>query len=72
MTQQEQIKSGLEILRAVADTIKELKQVPSGILYSQMMEHMELSTYDKIIGILKGAKLIREENHMLVWIGPGA
>lgn len=70
MTTKQQVESTIATLRAIADTIRELKQVPSGILYSQVMAHMDLATYQRIIEILKGSGLITELNQMLTWVGP--
>jgi hypothetical protein len=56
---------------AVAEAIEGLGRVPSGHLYAQLMGHMSLETYEKIIGVLIGAKMVRKEtSHELVWIGP--
>ena len=66
----EQIKSTMDTLRALADAIKELKQVPSGILYSQVMGYMSLGTYERCIGVLKCAGVVTESNHMLTWVEP--
>lgn len=70
MTTKEQVTATINTVRAVADAIRELKQVPSGILYSQVMGHMDLATYQRVIAVLKNAKLVSEMNHMLKWEGP--
>lgn len=54
----------------LAETIRDLKEVPSGHLYASVMNHMCLDTYNAYIGALKGAKLVKEEHHLLTWIGP--
>ena len=64
----QQVEGYLQTCRAVADAIRELKTVPSGHLYAQLMGHMSLDTYNQIIGVLKVAKLIKEENHLLIWL----
>jgi hypothetical protein len=65
-------KAALAITRAVADTIQALGSVPSGHLYAQLMGHMDIHTYDKIIGILTRGGLVKEDGfHRLTWIGPG-
>ena len=69
-TTKQQVAAALEAVRAVADAIRELKRVPSGHLYAQLMPLMDLATYDKIIGTLKGAGLVREEFHELIWVEP--
>lgn len=62
-----QAKAAIEIMRAIADTIRELKQVPSGHLYARVMGFMSLDRFNQIIAILKDAGLIEETNHLLVW-----
>jgi hypothetical protein len=64
-----QAKAAIGILTAVADTIRELKEVPSGHLYARVMGHLSLAQYEQVIGVLKGAGLIRVENHLISWVG---
>lgn len=64
-----QIHAALSVLRALADIIRELKQVPNGHLYARVMEHLTLQEYTAFIEKLKSSKLIKEENHVLIWIG---
>lgn len=63
-----QIRAAIETLRAVADAIKELKSVPSGHLYATLCGSLSLDQYNQVIGALKRAGLVREENHLLEWI----
>ena len=63
----EKQKAALEIIQAVADTIKELGSVPSGHLYAQLMGHLNLDQYNQIIGVLKSSGLVSESNHLLTW-----
>lgn len=69
MVQTEQEKAALQVIAAVADAIRELKEVPSGHLYAHLMGRMSLESYNKIISILKDAGMITERNHVLRWIG---
>jgi hypothetical protein len=67
----ERLKAGLKALQAVAEAIRELKQIPSGTLYAQLMGVMDLETYEHLIGTLKGAGLVSESQaHLLTWIEP--
>lgn len=68
----EQIKAALGAVQAIAETIREVGEVPSGVLYAQLVGVLpDLASYERILGILKGAKLVVEEtNHVLRWIGP--
>ena len=72
MTEQtkQMIGAELNLIRIVADAIREIGSVPSGQLYAYLMGHMSLSQYQSIIGTLKKAELVRESNNVLVWIGP--
>ncbi len=62
----------LKILMAVAETIREVGEAPSGPLYAGLMaQGCTLGQYQGIINTLKGAKLIEEtDSHLLRWIGP--
>lgn len=67
------IKSALTVIVAVADTIREVGEVPSGYLYSSLMASMPGLTfngYQSIIASLKGAGLVTETAHLLRWSGP--
>lgn len=64
------LDAALQTIRAVADAIQELDRVPSGHLYAQLMGHMDIHTYNSVIACLKGAGLIEEKNHELIWTGP--
>jgi len=66
----EQVKAGIEIIKAVADAIRAVKEVPSGELYARTMSHLSLQDYESIIGTLKRAGLVQEENNLLKWIEP--
>jgi len=67
MTAQE--KAALAIVLAVGEAIKELGSVPSGHLYAHMMGRMSLETYNKIIALLVKTGAVKEENHLLTWVG---
>ena len=67
MTAQE--KAAVAIVVAIGETIKDLGSVPSGHLYAQLMGRMSLETYNKVIGLLVKTGAVKEENHLLTWIG---
>lgn len=69
MTKQ-QIEAAIKMTAALAETIMELGSVPSGHLYARVMGYLSLEGYNGIIKTLKGAKLVKEENNVLTWIGP--
>lgn len=68
MTAQE--KAAMEIVLAVGQAIKELGSVPSGHLYARLMGNMSLDTYNKVIALLKKVGAVKEEGHLLTYIGP--
>ena len=65
-------KAAFEIVKAVADCIRELKTIPSGHLYARLMEsgNIELDDYYGIINVLKNTGLVCEENNLLIWVEP--
>lgn len=68
---QAQVDAALAVMKAVADAIRDLGEVPSGELYARVMQHMDLRTYDRIIDRLIGAGLVqRTGSHLLRWVGP--
>lgn len=67
MPTKEQIGAALNMVRAVADSIRELKRVPSGTLYAQVMGVMSIQEYEWIIARLVGAGLVRKESNELIW-----
>jgi hypothetical protein len=65
----QQLAAGLDVIRAVAEAIRELRTVPSGNLYAHVMGRLSIQEYEKVIGILKGADLVRESSdHLLTWV----
>ena len=69
MMTKEELASGLAVLRAIADTIRELGSVPSGHLYAQLCGKMTLETYQSIIRTLCNTGLVKESGHLLTWNG---
>lgn len=65
----DKVKLLIELTHAVGDTIRELRSIPSGHLYAQLMSYMSLEAYQVIIDSLKLAGVVKEENHLLTWIG---
>jgi hypothetical protein len=56
---------------AIAESIRELGQVPSGHLYARLMGIMDLHQYEQVIELLIDARLVeRDRSHLLRWIGP--
>ena len=70
MSSKDEAKAAIEIIRAVADAIKELGSVPSGHLYARLMGKLSLTEYEQIIGFIVRTGLVRrDKSHLLTWIG---
>ena len=69
MASQDQINAAKAMLLALAEAIRGLGSVPSGHLYARIMDKISLSDYERVISILTNRKLIKNENHLLTWIG---
>ena len=70
MATQQETEIALKILRAVAEAIRELGNVPSGHLYARLMDKLTLDQYNKVINCLVKAKMVTNSNHLLTWVGP--
>ena len=66
----DELKAGLKLIVAVSEAIREAGSVPSGHLYAMLCSKVDAAGYERIIGMLKGAGVVQEKNHLLVWCGP--
>lgn len=64
------IQAAIKMTAAVGKAIADLGSVPSGVLYANVMNHMDLETYQGVIELLKKGGLVKESNNVLTWIGP--
>ncbi len=63
----------VRVAQAVAEAIRDLREVPSGHLYARLMGVMTLQQYEQVIDLLVDAHLVeRTPSHLLRWIGPAA
>jgi hypothetical protein len=61
-------KLAIEIVMAVAETIREAGEIPSGHLYAGLMEKgCTLAQYDNLIRTLIESGIVRKSGHMLKW-----
>jgi hypothetical protein len=67
-----QVQAQVAVIKAVAEAIQSLGEVPAGHLYANLMGHgLSLDTFESIIGILVAAEVVkRDGSHLLTWIGP--
>ena len=65
------LSAALNIVQAIAETIRELGEVPSGELYARLIGKLDLSDYEEVIRILKETELVTETpGHLLRWNEP--
>ena len=63
--------AAVRVAHAIAESIRELGEIPSGHLYARLMGIMDLRQYEQFIDLLIDARLVkREPSHLLRWIGP--
>jgi len=55
-----QMEAALNAIHAIAETIRELDEVPSGELYARLMGKIELHDYEQIISTWKRTGLVTE------------
>ena len=64
-------KAAIGMIKAIADTIRELGEAPAGTMYAAVMQYIGLTDFECIVGILVNAGLVeRDSSHMLRWVGP--
>lgn len=73
MNQTSEALAIVRVAHAIAESIRELGQVPSSHLYARLMGIMDLHQYEQVIDLLIDAQLVeRDRSHLLHWIGPKA
>lgn len=64
----DELQAGLGIIKAVADTVRELGRAPRGTLYAALMGRgISFTAYERIEGILVNSGLVRRSGDELVW-----
>jgi hypothetical protein len=64
------VLSAIELVRAIADAIRELGEVPSGQLYARVMGVMDIRCFERVVTLLVDARLVeRLPNNILRWVG---
>lgn len=65
-----ELTAGLKMVMAVAETIREAGEIPSGTLYAALIGKVTMEGYEGLIRTLKNTGLVTESAHMLKWVGP--
>ena len=70
-TTTQELQAAMTILHAVAETVREAGEIPSGTMYAALTGRVTLEGYEQILRILTGAGLIAvDARHMIRWVGP--
>jgi hypothetical protein len=65
-----ELRAALEITFVVAELIRSKGEIPSGELYSLLMDKVSFEGYQGLLRTLTNAKLIKVSNHLITWVGP--
>lgn len=69
----EQVQAYVQAMKALADAIRDSGPmgIGAGVLYSAVMGVMSLDAFERSIGLLTSAGLVkRERSSLLVWVEP--
>ena len=66
----EQISDAITMLQVIAESIRDLGEVPSGHLYAAVMGSTDLLTYERVVGLLVRSGLVALRGDLLIWVGP--
>lgn len=65
----ETITKAVTAITELGRLIKDVKRIPSGHLYAQLMSVLSLPAYQYMLDILVKGDMIKIENHEVIWIG---
>jgi hypothetical protein len=70
VTQAQKTEAQMQLVRAIAEAIRELKEVPSGHLYARIAGKVSSETYEKVLAVLRSGGLISvSPSHLITWTG---
>lgn len=68
-----EIQATVSVIAILGEAIRELGEVPAGVLYAHIMPAMpslSATTFNQLIDALVRAKLVNRSSHLLTWVGP--
>ena len=65
-----ELDTGLAVIMALTETIRERKEVIATDLYLGVMDRCTLAGFEKVLGVLTRAGLVRVERDVVRWVGP--
>ena len=69
-TEKERIHRGLDVLMALAEVIRDAGTAPKGPMYAALMSRLSLEGFERALGILERAGVIRQTIETVTWTGP--
>lgn len=69
-TTKEETRAVLDLLVAILEVIRVKGEMPSGELYSLLMDKVDIHTYETMLSRITGSGLVEQKSHLLRWIGP--
>lgn len=70
MTKQDLINA-IKIAQAIAETVREAREVPEGTLYAALIGKVTLDGFNSCLALLERSSLItRDASHVVRWVGP--
>ncbi len=66
----QQVQSAFQVCAALAEAIREVREIPSGELYGQILGVCDLETFEGAIRLLVRSSLVTRRGQVLVWSGP--
>lgn len=66
----EQVRAAFDLMVAVTEVIRDVKEIPSGVLYARLMDKLSFPAYMAMLESLQRTKLIEVKSHVIYWVGP--
>ncbi len=70
MSDADKIKKCMILTKIIAETVQETGEAPLGHLYSALMNHCDITTFNTMIGVLESSGLISVASNCATWTGP--
>lgn len=70
MNNQAAAEAIIDAVRLTGQLIAYKKQIPQGELYAQLMGHISLENFNRLVDLLVRTKMVKKQGYLLVWVGP--
>lgn len=64
----EEFRAVIQALLALADAIRELREVPAGHLYAHVASYMTADQFNRAVDLFIRAKVVERRNNVLYWV----